>query len=227
MKKVLASTLALAMLLGTTTINAGAATSSGYFPTSESNNHFTDDTARNSGDTATGNASNEHAGIEATSVTGDTITSKDVTVKLTTGGTVSTTNVYAVTYDVTELTFTYSYGGTRIWNPETLEYEYDNSGVTGWNNNTTRTINITNYSDLAVKVTAAAGAVSANGVTLAVKETTGQTNELTLGSAYSAGSTNAATNGSFTVTVGGAPTGDYKGTEIAKITLTLSKVPAS
>lgn len=207
MKKILAMTMALALLLGVMSISVGAT----YL---DDQNHFTAD-----------DASNDDTAGTAVDTASDPIAEKDVTVKLTTSGTVALKHVYAVSYDVTEVSFTYNYGGTGIWNPETLAYEYDDTSAVGWGADTTREIKITNYSDLGVKITAEAGPVSANGVTLDVKETTGMTsNELTLNSAYNAGGVNKETTGSFTVTVGGAPNGDYTDIAIATITLTLSKV---
>lgn len=212
MKKILATTLALAMLAGAMTVSAGAAYS-------DDSNHFTDDKAANS----------NTAGVEASTIAEDTIASKDVTVKIQTTGNINTTHVYAISYSKTELTFTYEMGGTRIWNPETLKYENKDSGG-NWNVET-QEIKVTNYSDLGVKVTAAVDQTDMaekGAVTVTAEKKTDGGSEIQLGSAYNSGNplVSAATEGIFEVKVTGKPVNEYEtAVQLAKITLTVSKNP--
>ena len=159
-------------------------------------------------------------------VTGNEVGTAEVDVKLSTTDNAATTHVYAVSYDVQELSFEYGFGGNRIWNPETLQYEYE-SNTSAWNA-ATGDITIYNYSDQGVKIGAEASGSTADGVTVAVYKKDDDTKaikEITLDSAYmSQGTTSAATSGAFTVEVTGAPKTDYSDASIATITLTVSKV---
>ena len=227
MKRILAITMTLAMLLGLMTIGASAATSSGYFPTSVTNNHFTDDTAGNSGDASTGNAGNAHAGVAANTILENEIASKEIPVNVTIGGDFTTTHVYAITYDVTEVNFTYNMGGSQIWNPETLQYESD--GTNGTWGTTSKTITVKNYSDLAVDVTASADQVTTNEeVAITIDGGTGPV-EKSLAAAYKVGGSSVETT-TFAVAVDTVTTGTLTGgyqtndeIQIGTITLTVEK----
>ena len=211
MKRILTLALALAMLAGVLTIPAGAT-----YETVDTN-HFTADDATNT----------DSAGTIATTAQ-DPIGSEDVIVKVATTGTVNTTNVYAITYSVTELTFTYNQGGTRIWNPETLKYE--NSGTGGNWDSETQEITVKNYSDLAVKVSAAVdqtGMAEEGNVTVTATKKGDTVTEIQLESAYNSTmpSQSKATEGVFEVKVAGTPVNEYgTATQMAKITLTVNKV---
>lgn len=203
MKKVLATAMALAMLASAVTINAGAVYSSDP-------NHLTSD---NAGNTST-------AGTPAgTDDTPDTeIGSKDVTVKLQSVSTGGTTNVYAVSFSATELTFLWNNSATTVWNPETLKYETSNDNGS-WSA-ASQAITVKNYSDVAIKVTPDKTAPTSSdaGVTLSV------TDELSLASAYDNSQTGSVKSGTITVTVTGSPKAAYPtATEIAKFTLKVTR----
>lgn len=204
MKRVFSIILSLTMLTGMMTVGANATYKGDA-------NHITEDTATN----------NDSAGEV---VSGTEIGSADVSIDLTTTDEASTTNVYAVSYSVTELNFEYGFGGNRIWNPETLQYEYEDS-TSSWSANTAD-IEIYNYSDQAVTVSAQASASSASGVTVSVYEKDDadkDTTEITLASAYmSQGTSSARTTGAFTVELSGAPITNFNDQTIA-ITLTVNK----
>ena len=214
MKRILAVATTMALLLGVMTVGASAAPTT--YMTGEGtagNYHITEDTADN-------------ANRAGEVVTGNEVGTAEVDVKLSTTDDASTTHVYAVSYDVQELSFEYGFGGNRIWNPETLQYEYE-SNTSAWNA-ATGDITIYNYSDQGVKIGAEASESTADGVTVAVYKKDDDTKaikEITLDSAYmSQGTTSAATSGAFTVEVTGAPKTDYSDASIATITLTVSKV---
>ena len=214
MKRILAVATTMAMLLGLMTIGASAAPSTYMTGKGTAGNyHITEDMAGN----------DDRAGEV---VTGNEVGTAEVDVKLSTTDNAATTHVYAVSYDVQELSFEYGFGGNRIWNPETLQYEYE-SNTSAWNA-ATGDITIYNYSDQGVKIGAEASGSTADGVTVAVYKKDDDTKaikEITLDSAYmSQGTTSAATSGAFTVEVTGAPKTDYSGASIATITLTVSKV---
>lgn len=211
MKKVLATAMALAMLASAVTINAGATYLSDP-------NHFTDDTSGLNGN---------NAGISANGAR-DPIASKDVEVKIQTSGDVNTTNVYAISYSHTELTFTYEMGGTRVWNPETLKYENKGGGGT-WSRDT-QEITVKNYSDLGVKITAAVdqeGLPEQGNVTVTAAKKTDGGAEIELASAYNSSNpqASAATEGIFEVKVAGSPVNEYTtAVKMATITLTVNKI---
>ena len=214
MKRILAVATTMALLLGVMTVGASAAPTT--YMTGEGtagNYHITEDMAGN----------DDRAGEV---VTGNEVGTAEVDVKLSTTDNAATTHVYAVSYDVQELSFEYGFGGNRIWNPETLQYEYE-SNTSAWNA-ATGDITIYNYSDQGVKIGAEASGSTADGVTVAVYKKDDDTKaikEITLDSAYmSQGTTSAATSGAFTVEVTGAPKTDYSDASIATITLTVSKV---
>lgn len=210
MKRVVTLALALCLVVSMSTMAAGA-------KYSEDPNHFTDDNAGN----------DDTAGIDASTVVGDEIAKKEVTVHIKTTMPGSTTNVYAVSYSLTELTFTYNMGGAKIWNPEELKYE-TTGGAGTWSNDT-QEITVTNYSDLSVKVSASvdqSGMAEEGVVTVTAEKKSGGGNELELASAYNSGtpSQSAATSGVFEVKVSGTPTYEYTApTKLAAITLTLTR----
>lgn len=198
MKKVLATGMALAMLVGAMTGNAGAAYS-------KSGNNFNEDNATN---TSTAGE------VALTGANGEEIGSADVTVKLQTGAAGAVTHVYAVSYDVKELTFVYGSSASKIWNPETLKYETVGN-TDGWTTKS-QTINITNYSDLPVKVEATVNTLSDTGVSIDTPEA------LQLDSAAPAdmAQTGEAKSGSLTFTMTGTPLGVYEtASNIGTITL--------
>ena len=210
MKRVLSLALALCLVVGMFTVGASA-------KYSEDPNHFTADDAGNQ----------NTAGIDASTVVGDEIAKKEVTVNIKTTLPGSTTNVYAVSYSVTDRTFTYNMGGAKIWNPEELKYE--TAGGAGTWSNDTQEITVTNYSDLPVKVEASVdqtGMAEEGVVTVTAEKKTDGGREIELASAYNSStpSLSAATSGIFEVKVSGTPTYEYTtATKLATITLTLTK----
>lgn len=203
MKKVLATAMALAMLASAVTINAGAA----YLSDS---NHLTDNNA--------GNTSRAGTPAEVGDKTDTEIGSKDVTVKLQSSSTGGTTNVYAVSFSATELTFVWNNSATTVWNPETLKYETTNDEGS-WVA-TSQVITVNNYSDVAIKVTPDKTAPTSSdaGVTLSV------TDELSLASAYDNKAVGSVKSGTITVAVTGTPKTAYPtATEIAKFTLKVTR----
>lgn len=212
MKKVLATAMALAMLASAVTINAGATYK-------DDPNHFTSDTP---------GLNKADAGINAYTAP-DPIATQKVTVNLQTNQPGTTTNVYAVSYSITTLTFVYDMGGGKVWNPEELKYENTGTGG-GWQSNGTNEIIVTNYSDLAVKVTASVSQTDMDEegiVTVTATKKDDVSSELTLASAYNSSNpaASAATTDTFEVKVTGTPTYEYATpTKLAEITLTLSKV---
>lgn len=212
MKKILATTLALAMLAGAMTVSAGATYK-------QDPNHFTTDTS---------GLNKDNAGISANTAE-DPISEKTVTVNVITNQPGTTTNVYAVSYSATTLTFTYDMGGGKVWNPEELKYENTGTGG-GWQANGVQELTVTNYSDLGVKVTAKVNQTDMaeeGAVTVTATKKGDVATEITLDSAYNSGNPSAsqATSGTFEVKVDGTPTYEYTtATKLAEITLTLEKV---
>lgn len=201
MKKILAISMALAMLASAMIVNAGATYKNDL-------NHLTEDTANNT-DTA-----GKAAGISDT--TNTTIGEQTVPVKVQTVSNGGTTNVYAVSFSATEVTFTWNNSATTIWNPETLKYETKNDSGS-WNK-ATQSIAVNNYSDVGINVTPDTPTpTSADaGVTLTV------TDSLNLASAYDGTVTGSVKSGNITVTVSGIPANTYlDATKIADITLTV------
>ena len=205
MKRILAITMTLAMLLGLMTIGASAT----YM---DDSNKITKNDADN----------NSSAGQAATGNENENIGAGTVDVKIQNGGAGSITHVYAVTYDVTELTFTYGDGSGQIWNPETLQYNTQ-GGSGGWTQDL-QNITITNYSDLPIKVTPSFNQTAETGnVTVALGEA------LTLASAATGmeDGTGEAQKGTISVTVSGAPVGYYDAAaSIGTITLTVVGNPS-
>lgn len=203
MKRILALTLSLAMLAGLMTVSAGATYLSDP-------NHLTTDNAGNTSKAGT------PAGEDDT--TGTEIDSKDVTVKLKTSSGGGTTHVYAVSFDTTEVTFTWTNTASTIWNPETLKYETTNNDGS-WAT-ASQAITVNNYSDVAIKVEAdnATPASSDAGVTLNVS------GPLELDSAYDNTATGSVKTGKITVSVTGTPETAYPtATQIASFTLKVTR----
>lgn len=202
MKRVLAAALALAMLMSLMTLNASAVYST-------DGNNFNTDNAGNS----------SSAGQTAvTGLAGEEVGSATVDVKIKTGGDGSITHVYAVSYDVTELQFTYGQGADIIWNPETLQYETSSAGG-GWTADS-QEIKVTNYSDLPVKIEAQVQNKNDAGVTITPD------GPLELGTAATNGTAGKGEEqtGKITVTISGAPVGSYTSdyTKVAEILLTVT-----
>lgn len=216
MKKLLSTTLALAMLAGAMTVSAGAVYSDGPNSFTSANN------ADNSGNQNIDPRPTNHldnAGIAATTGEKDEpVGEATIPVKLQTGGAGNITHVYAVTYDVTELNFTYGKGSNIIWNPETLQYETNGPGG-GWGVSE-QTITVTNYSDLPVKVTATVQNKTDNGITFTPD------GPLELGTAAINGTTGTGKeqSGEIKVTATGTPIGSYtqEATKIADLLLTVT-----
>ena len=210
-KKLLASLVSAAMLISAVTVGSYAA------KYTEDPNHFTDDTP---------DLNQADAGIDASSAQ-DPIATKEVAVNVKTNQPGSTTHVYAVSYSHTELIFTYNMGGSKVWNPDELRYE--NIGGSGDWASATQDLTVTNYSDLAVKVTASvsqAGLPEEGVVTVTATQKGEVGSEITLGSAYNSGGpdSSAATSGTFEIKVDGKPRYEYTtATKIAAVTLTLAK----
>ncbi len=222
MKKVLATTLALATLLGAMTLNAGAA--------------YSDETSNVTYESGLIENTAHGGGRQQGSLqNGDTIGTGSVPVKanVTPGG--SITHVYAISIETTELSFNYGNDKHQVWNPDTLSYDVVSEGTTdGWTA-VDSTITIANYSDLPVDINAKWTPVTqAQGVTATIvasadgnnnNGTTGSDPTLKLASAIAvAGETsNTARKGTFEVTLSGTLTGVTA--QIGTIDLTI-KVPA-
>lgn len=201
MKKVLVTCMALAMLAGAMTVNAGATYKGDP-------NHLTVDNANNA------NTAGKAAGVSDTTDT--EIGKQTVPVKVQTVSDGGTTNVYAVSFSTTEVTFTWNNTATTIWNPETLKYETQND--TGSWKEANQIISVNNYSDVGIKVTpdTTRPASDDTGIILSV------TDSLSLASAYDGTVTGSVKSGDITVTVSGTPANTYlDATKIADITLTV------
>lgn len=200
MKKFLSTILSLSMVVAMLTVGASAT----YL---EDANHVTADTAGNS----------NTAGIVATDYSkGDEIGSVEIPVYIQTTSDDKTTHVYAVSYDVTELSFTYNGSSSTIWNPETLKYETSTSGT--WAT-ASQDITVTNYSDLAIKVTPSNTTPIDSGVTV----TLGSALELASAFDGDAAAAGTAKSGTINVSVSGTPSASYTNkTELTKVTLTIA-----
>lgn len=200
MKKFLSFTLSLSMMVAMLTVGAGAT----YLGDA---NHVTADTADN---TST-------AGIEATGFEqGDEIGSVNIPVYIQTTSDDETINVYAVSYDVTELTFAYNGSSSTIWNPETLKYETTTSG--SWAS-ASQDITVTNYSDLAIMVIPSNTDPIDDGVTVTLGSA------LDLASAFDGNMDEVGTakSGVINVSISGVPNASYADkTELTRITLTVT-----
>lgn len=92
MKRFYALVLAVALLVSAMSLTAGAA----YL---DDANHFTVDDAANDDEAGTAKTDDHIAGAK--------IGAREIPVKFTVGGEGKTTNVYAISYDASELVFTY------------------------------------------------------------------------------------------------------------------------
>lgn len=233
MKRILALTLSLAMLAGLMTVSAGAVPAVDN-PYSDQENSFTNlNNAGNTGNTTVDGPTNslEHAGVVAGDPGDTTIGTATGNVTINTGGSSDTTHVWAVTYNMPELHFTYSTDGARIWNPETLRYE-TTSGTGTWTGVSAR-IDVTNYSDLPVEVTATVNQTQETNVDLDIyaADATADADTATFTLASAADDMNngvgTATTNYFTLAVSGRPNGSYDttgyvdGFQIATVTLTV------
>ena len=205
MKRILAAAVSLAMLVSLMTVGASAT--------------YMDDSNKI---TSNGAGNNSSAGQAAIGTENESLGIGTVDVKIKNGTAGGTTHVYAVTYDVTELTFTYGDGSGQIWNPETLQYN-TLGGSGAWSQNS-QNITITNYSDLPIKVTPSFNPTAETGnVTVALGEA------LALPSAATGmeDGTGEAQKGTISVTVSGAPVGYYAtAASIGTITLTVVGNPS-
>lgn len=204
MKCILAVVMTLAMLLGVMTVGASA--------------KYMDDTNQITSENSAGNSST--AGVVANGTAGENVGSATVDVKIQTGKPGDTTHVYAVSYDVTELTFTYGSSAGLIWNPETLKYETkSNTGNDGWTTNEQK-ITVTNYSDLPVKVTPTVQKQTEEVDNVEIQVSSAL--ELASAAPEQPTGTGTVQSGQITVTVSGDPIGYYETAgKIAKILLTV------
>lgn len=223
MKKVLVSTLALAMLLGATTV----ANAAGYVEASDNVIYS---------EKAIANTTEYGGGVKKEPLDkGDTIGTGSVDVKISTGDAGKTTSVYAVSIDTTELSFSYGGATSHIWNPEKQQYVIvKETGTPDKWNSDAPTITITNYSDLPIDVEALFE--KAVGITDPITasftdsdENTKDDRKLSLKAAVETGKLDATGNpqtGTFTVVLSGTPTFAYADTKLGTITLTI-KVPGA
>jgi len=221
MKKVLVSTLALAMLLGATTV----ANAAGY---TDGSSHVTYNSEKATANTDYG------GGVQKGTLTkGDTIGTGSVNVKISTGDAGETTNVYAVSIDKTELSFSYGGATSHIWNPEKQKYVIvpGSDPSDEWISNAP-TIKITNYSDLPIDVEASfqREAGITDDINASFTDTDPDTTDdrkLSIAAAVTTGKlseTGTPKTGIFTVALSGTPTFAYADTKLGTITLTI-KVP--
>ena len=203
MKKFLAVTLSLAMLIGLMTVGANAT----YLSDS---NHLTEDNAGNTSTAGKAEGSGDATNTE--------IGSKDVTIKLHTSSSGGTTHVYAVSFSTTDITFTWNNSATTIWNPEKLQYETTNDSGS-WTAES-ENITVNNYSDVGIKVTPSETNPTSSdaGVTITVGTA------LELASAYDNSATGSVKSGTISVSVSGSPATAYPtATKIADFTLTVTR----
>ena len=227
MKRVLAIVTALAMMVSLMTVAASA--------------EYSDDSSNvkyNTGvDGYTENVGHGGGVVQkADETAGTTIGTSEVPVKVTVG-TTTTTHVYAVSIDKTELSYTYGNNMSMIWNPAKLAYDVVTGGDgSNWTKEED-TITVTNHSDLAVDVVAEWQAAPGHtGVSAEITAAasgnngTGSDSTLKLKSALMAGgeAQNTERTGTFTVVMSGT-VGALGGTQSATIgTITLTiKVPTT
>lgn len=196
MKRNLIKVLAAVMLAGGMTVNVNA-------------DYSTDE---NKIDT-TNNAPNSATGNNGTVASSETVGSKEIDVKVQTGGSDTVTHVYAVSYDTTELNFTYGASAGIVWNPVSLKYENASAAEGGWTP-ASQDINVTNYSDVDIKVDADTE-VNENETGHITLTSSTDSAALTLASAYDGGtpaiSSEAGTSktGTVTISISGVPAGSY------------------
>lgn len=231
MKRILALTLSLAMLAGLMTVSAGAA--EGYAEGSDNvdyelidsgEKHENQKNTNNGGGMIAGTGSNPTNYDEGEAIASGTI---DVTASIN-DREGSVTHVYAVSINTTSLSFTYGSGATSyIWNPSKLQYDVVTSsgGENGWSAG--QSINVTNYSDLPVDVTAAYQADPGHE---SISASFSASNTLSLNAATDGitGTTGTGTkvDGTFTMSLTGTPGALAADTTIGTVTLTFSKPTA-
>lgn len=217
MKRVLTLFLALAMLAGVMTISAGAA---GYAGDDGSNVTYV---------TAADNTAHGGGRQQGNLAAGQTIGTSEIPVKVQIAKATSTTSVYAVSVDKTELSFTYGSQTSYVWNPEKLQYDVVTSGSNTWDP-ASQTITVTNYSDLPIDVTADYNQeANYTGLTASFSSSDTQTGTLKLATASKGlGQIGEAVTGTFEVTMSGTITTAI-GTDPVKVgTITLTiKVPTT
>lgn len=228
MKRILALTLSLAMLAGLMTVSAGAA--EGYAEGSDNvdyelidggEKHENQKNTNNGGGMIAGTGSNPTNYDEGESIASGTI---NVTASINDEGG-SITHVYAVSINTTSLSFTYGNNATSyIWNPSKLQYDLvtGNGGDNGWSNS--QSINVTNYSDLPVDVTAEYQAETGHE---GISATFSGSNTLSLDAATDGITgtlgTGTKVGGTFTMSLTGTPGALADNTVIGTVTLTFSK----
>lgn len=221
MKKVLVSTLALAMLLGATTV----ANAAGEYADRSSHVTYSAGTTVNT---------DYGGGVQKGSLgAGSTIGTGSVDVEISTGEASTKTNVYAVSIDTTKLSFSYGSATSYIWNPEEQKYVIvkETGSSDGWTSSTP-TITITNYSDLPIDVEAffqrEAGITDEITASFADSDQDAKTDsKLSLAAAVTTDSlkeTGIPKVGAFTVALSGTPSVPYANEKLGTITLTI-KVP--
>lgn len=218
MKSNLVKVLAAVMLAGGMTVSVNA--------------DYTADGQNLNDDNATENSSD--AGQKSNGFNDEEVSKTEIPVKLTTGGDGDLIHVYGISYDMTELSYSYGGSASVVWNPVTMTYEYDDSQKDGNWTNSEQTITVTNYSDLPVYVEAEDNIdTEATGVDLSYTyspESAG-TGKLALASAYNGsdhtvGESNASEKtGTITVAMSGIPTGEHTADEIGNVTLTVTGNP--
>ena len=215
MKKILATVMALALLISTMAISAAAA----YYP--EGSAEIAYDGALTTDNDAHGGGKKNTPELSS----GGTVGTGSVDVNIQTGDGNTFTNVYAICYSTTELNFTYGSGLSYIWNPEKLAYEIDSTVSGNWTPSS-NTITVTNYSDLPVDVEAtyAKGVDVAEDVSVSLNSAD-TTAELNLAAAATnpnnASSAGEAKSGTITVAVSGDLTKAYSKTTLGTITMTI------
>lgn len=224
MKRILAIGMALAMLVGTMTVSAGAVDENVTYNASVSG--YSQNTAHGGGV------------VEGDGYTpGTTIGTGSVDVMVQTATEPTITNVYSVGISTTTLTFNYGGAASYIWNPTDLRYEViGNTGGDGtlWTATTGDTIEVTNYSDLPIEVEAsytADGTVTeSDQIDVTLTPDVGGTPTLSLESAVTTGDLDATGEpvaDSFTVALSGNLTYSYRApAKLGTITLEI-KVPTA
>ena len=152
MKRILAITMTLAMLLGLMTIGASATyANDGTKPQYYDGTGVADeDKATEKGTNGGGvNQTNEYGEGDTVAIgTGEVKVSSDTSQA-------SITHVYAVNFSMPDsLSYTFGTSTQYIWNPETLIYDVIQAGENLWTSGGQGQITVRNYSDLPVDVTA-------------------------------------------------------------------------
>ena len=140
----------------------------------------------------------------------------------------SVTHVYAVSINTTSLSFTYGNNATSyIWNPSKLQYDLvtGSGGDNGWSGS--QSISVTNYSDLPVDVTAAYQAETGHeGITASFSTSDTLSLDAATDGITGTSGTGTKVDGTFTMSLTGAPGALADNTVIGTVTLTFSKPTA-